>query len=398
MNVHSQRRSALLSHLSAPLLIASLLASLLTACASAGSSTVGGSSTGGSCNLSYVNAQIAAHERVPTFTPPGPSFDAKKAAGKTIFTIQETTANPFTENIVAAMKRVADQIGIHLINYPNQGQHSQWAQGIDTAIAEKVDAIVLVGGTIGPKYFVPQAQAAQQAGIPIITVVDTDLSQPPEAYTNARVAQPYVQAAKLDADWIISQTHCKADVLVLTSNELIAGDVNSVAAQKEFSTYCGSGCQVKFVNVPVPEWSTRIQPTVQSAIQADPNLNYIFPLYDAMSQFVLPGIQLAGASGRVHVASFNGTPFVLGYIQNGNVDGAMTMDVGESEDWLGYAAMDQTMRILTGVPPISSGDEHIPLRVFDKSNADDAGVPPQFGKGYGNEWLTGYERMWGLSS
>jgi ribose transport system substrate-binding protein len=75
----------------------------------------------------------------------------------------------------------------------------------------------------------------------------------------------------------------------------------------------------------------------------------------------------------------------------------VTMDVGESEDWLGFAAMDQALRILTGVGPIASGDEHIPLRVFDKTNVNDAGVPPEFGKGYGEEWLTGYRQMWGLA-
>jgi ribose transport system substrate-binding protein len=253
---------------------------------------------------------------------------------------------------------------------------------------------VVAGGTIGPVYFRPQAEALKSAGIPLVTVVDTDLSQPPEELTTARVAQPYIQAAQLDADWIILQTQCKASVLMITTNDLIAGDVNTVAALKEFEQYCGSGCKVKTVNVAIPDWTTKIQPAVQGAIQADPELNYIFPLYDAMTQFVLPGIQLAGASGRVKVASFNGTPFALKLIQEGS---DITMDVGESEDWLGFAAMDQVMRTLSGAGPIANGDEHIPLRIFDKTNVHEAGVPPEFGKGYGEEWLTGYRKMWGLS-
>ena len=348
---------------------------------------------GGGCDLNYVNAQLEAARAIPKFEAPGPPFDAKKAAGKTIFSIQESSSNPFTNTIVAAMKRAADEVGIKFNDYSNQGQHTQWIQGLNQAVAQKADLVVVEGGTIGPIYFKPQADALKAANIPLVTVVDTELSQPPEDGTTARVAQPYVKAAQLDADWIIQQTQCKASVLIITTNDLIAGDVNTVAAMKEFEQYCGGGCQVKSVNVAIPDWTTKIQPAVQGAIQADPNLNYIFPLYDAMTEFVLPGIQLAGASGRVKVASFNGTPFAMKLIQTGS---DVTMDVGESEDWLGFAAMDQAMRILTGVGPIASGDEHIPLRVFDKTNVNDAGIPPEFGKGYGEEWLSGYRKMWGL--
>ncbi len=351
-------------------------------------------SGGGTCNLDYVRAQIESHKGIPKFDPPGPAFEAKKAAGKTIMTIQESSSNPFTNTILNAMKRAADEVGVNIVDYPNQGQHTQWIQGLNQAIAQKVNAVVVLGGTIGPVYFKPQAEALKNTGIPLVTVVDTDLSQPPEDLTTARVAQPYIQAAQLDADWIILQTQCKANVLIITTNDLIAGDVNTRAAEREFQQYCGDGCKFKTVNVAIPDWTTKIQPAVQGAIQADPNINYIFPLYDAMTQFVLPGIQLAGASGRVKVVSFNGTPFALKLIQDGT---DMEMDVGESDDWLGFAAMDQTMRILTGVGPIASGDEHIPLRVFDKTNVNETGVPPEFGKGYGEEWLTGYRKMWGLS-
>jgi ribose transport system substrate-binding protein len=358
-----------------------------------GSTSTQPASGTGKCDMNYVKSQISSHQQLPTFQPPGPSFDASKAAGKTVFTIQESSANPFTQQIEQSMKRAADKVGLKLIDYPNQGEHTQWLQGINQAIAQKVDAVVVAGGTIGPKYFKPEADALKKASIPLVTVVDTDLSQPAEDGTTARVAQPYIQAAKLDADWIIQQTNCKADVLIPTTNDLIAGDVNTVAAQQEFAKYCGSGCKVKTVNVAIPDWATKIQPSVQAAIQADPQLNYIFPLYDAMVQFVVPGIRLAGATGKIKVASFNGTPFALKLIQD-KTD--FVMDVGESEDWLGFAAMDQVMRILTGNKPIDSGDEHIPLRMFDKTNVSEAGVPPVFGKGYGDGWLTGYYKMWNL--
>jgi ribose transport system substrate-binding protein len=380
----------------AALMLTGVLAALAAGCGGGSGHTAAGGTTAGTpraCDLAYVTKQIDAHTGIAGWKYPGTPFDAKKAAGKTIFTIQENSTNPFTNTIVAGMKDVADTIGMKLVDYPNQGQHTQWIQGIQQAISQKVDVIVVLGGTIGPIYFKEQAAAAKRAGIPIVTVVDRDLTQMAEPEAAARVGQPYAEAARLDADWIIKQTKCNANVLVITTNELIAGDINSKAAKAEFDTYCGSRCTARFVNVPLSQWATKIGTTTQTEVSSNPDLNYVFPLYDAMSQFVVPGIQLGGGIARVKVASFNGTPGILRMIQTGHT---VEMIVGENETHLGYAAMDQAMRLVTGIAPIADGDYGIPLRVFDDANVDQTGVPPAYGVGYGGQWRNGFLKAWGL--
>jgi ribose transport system substrate-binding protein len=381
----------------ARVIVVAMLAALTAGCVGGdGKKAADGTATGTSraCSLDHVTKQIDDHKGIADWAYPGDPFDAKKAAGKTIFSIQEDSTNPFTNTIVAGMKDVADKVGIKLVDYPNQGQRTQWIQGIQQAISRKVDAIVLSGGTIGPIYFREQAAAADRAGIPIVTVVDRDLTEDAEPDTAARVGQPYAEAARLDADWIIKQTKCDANVLVITSNELIAGDINSKAAQDEFDKYCGDGCRTRFVNIPLSEWGTKIGTTTQTEVSSNPDLNYVFPLYDAMSQFVVPGIQLGGGIRRVKVATFNGTPGILRMIQTGDT---VEMIVGENEAHLGYAAMDQAMRLMTGVDPIGDGDYGIPLRVFDDSNVDETGDPPKYGVGYGDRWRAGFLKAWGLS-
>jgi ribose transport system substrate-binding protein len=378
------------------LIVVAMLTALAPGCGGVDrNETADGTTTGtsGACDLQYVTKQIEDHKGIADWAYPGNPFDAKKAAGKTIFSIQENSTNPFTNAIVAGMKDVADKIGMKLVDYPNQGQRTQWIQGIQEAISQKVDVIVLSGGTIGPIYFKEQAVAADRAGIPIVTVVDRDLTQDAEPNTAARVGQPYAAAARLDADWIIRQTKCSANVLVITTNELIAGDINSKAAQDEFDKYCGNGCKTRFVNVPLSQWATKIGTTTQTEVSSNPDLNYVFPLYDAMSQFVVPAIQLGGGIAKVKVATFNGTPGMLRLIQTGDT---VEMIVGENETHLGYAAMDQAMRLMTGVDPIRDGDYGIPLRVFDDSNVDETGVPPEYGVGYGDQWRDGFLKAWGL--
>jgi ribose transport system substrate-binding protein len=350
--------------------------------------------TSSACDLNYVTKQIDDHRANADWSYPGDPFDAKKAAGKTVFSIQENSTNPFTNTVVAGMRDVADRVGLTLVDYPNQGQRTQWIQGIGQAISQKADVIVLSGGTIGPIYFKEQAAAAERAGIPIITVVDRDRTQDAQPNTAARVSQPYAEAARLDADWIIKQTECDANVLVLTTNEVIAGDINSKAAQDEFDTRCGDGCKTRFVNVPLNQWATKIGPTTQTEVSSNLDLNYVFPLYDPMTQFVVPAIQLGGGITRVKVASYNGTPGMLRMIQTGDT---VEMIVGENETHLGYAAIDQAMRLMTGVDPIADGDYGIPLRVFDDSNVDETGDPPKYGAGYGDQWRDGFLEAWGLS-
>jgi ribose transport system substrate-binding protein len=377
----------------AVVIIVALITALAVGCGGADGDKTADGSASGTCDLPYVTKQIDDHRGIAEWAYPGEPFDATRAAGRTIFTIQESSTNPFTNTIVAGMKDVADRMGIELVDYPNQGQHAQWIQGIQQAISQKVDVIVLLGGAIGPIYFQEQAAAAERAGIPIVTVVDRDLTQDAEPHTAARVGQPYAEAARLDADWIIKQTNCRANVLVITSNELIAGDINTKAAQDEFDKYCGEGCTTRFVNVPLAQWATRIGTTTQTEVSSNPDLNYVFPLYDAMSQFVVPAIQLGGGITRVKVVSFNGTPGILRMIQT---DDTVEMIVGENEIHLGYAAMDQAMRLMTGVDPIGNGDYGIPLRIFDHSNVDETGVPPEYGVGYGRQWRDGFLKAWGL--
>jgi len=69
------------------------------------------------------------------------------------------------------------------------------------------------------------------------------------------------------------------------------------------------------------------------------------------------------------------------------------MDVGESAPWIGYATMDQAFRILLKKPTVK---ESAPVRIFDSSNASEAGAPPELTKGYGDAYEAGFTKLWGL--
>jgi ribose transport system substrate-binding protein len=198
----------------------------------------------------------------------------------------------------------------------------------------------------------------------------------------------YRKAGRLEADWVIKDTNGQANTLVVNSADIVPSNGIVAAIKDEFARYCGSSCKVTVINEPGNAWP-KIQGAVQSALVKDPTINYVIPLYDSMSQWVVPAIQAAGRTGKVHIATYNGTPFVMKMLQTGDV---VRMEVGENLDWLGWASMDQIMRVLTGTKPVK--DEHTALRVFTKQNIGQAGKPPKEDVGYGAAYRKGYNKLW----
>ena len=323
------------------------------------------------------------------FTPPGPAIDPAPLKGKLIFTIPVSTAIPFCSVVDQQVGDFAKRLGLDFQVWQNNAQLAQWAQGF-TAAQEHKAALVDVFCGLDPATVAPQVRQTLAAHIPVVAAHTYAQGQPQLPGLSAIVYGAYIPAARLEADWVIRQTNGAADVLVITS----PGTANSPFIQKalaaQFKTYC-PGCKVRFIGVNAPDWATKIGPQVQSAILADPKLNYVIPIYDGMVQFVMPSIISTGASARVKIASFNATPAVLDMIRTGNV---VTFDIGEDTSWLAGAIIDQDMRLLLHKPLIPNYISG--LRAFTKANVKDAGVPAKFGQGYGPSAADGYAKLWGL--
>jgi ribose transport system substrate-binding protein len=287
------------------------------------------------------------------------------------------------------MARIAEQAGVEFIEFPNQGQPSQWVQGINQAIAQNVDLIVLQAAP-NPEALQPQLQQAEDAGIPVLLahLLPEGDELPPTI--DGAMPVPFHEAARAEIDYAVMESGAETNVLIITSTEVVPSDGIVAAMQEQLAARCPD-CKATVVNVPVTEWPT-IQGEVQSALVADPTINWVIPIYDSMSQFAAPGITAAGREGEVRISTFNGTPFVLEMMQDADI---VAMDIGESLDWIAYANMDQAFRLLAGMEPLET--ENLPLRVFDDSNVDETGTPPTFTDGYGDSYVTGYEELWGLS-
>jgi ribose transport system substrate-binding protein len=340
-------------------------------------------------DLEALRKDIETYKVLPKFVPPGPAFDAKKVMeNKTIISIPVSSAIPFITTLEQAFSNVSKEVGFKFMEWKNQGLIPEWQNGMTYAVSQKYDLIDLLAGA-DPRILKTQIDIATQAGVKVVSSHYSGMKQKIVPYLTSNVPSDYETGARLLAEWAIVRTKGKPNVLVITSDEVFSTAAMVEAMKAEFALF--PDAKVVYVNVPITDWATKIQPTVQSAIQGNPDLNFIIPVYDSMSQFVVPAITLTGASDRVKITSFNGTPFVIGYVQQGKVD----MDVGESLDWSARGIMDAEMRLIGGLEPVK--DPHTPVHIFDSTNADSVGHPPKPNTGYGTEYVNEFHKLWGLS-
>ena len=306
-----------------------------------------------------------------------------------MLSIPNSSANPFLKGIIKREIEVGKQLGLTVQEWQNQGQPSQWAQGVEFAVRNKFDIVNLISG-VDPKTLEPQIRAAKAAGVKTMTSHFYDPSQPQNPLVAASLPVGFNAIGKLLADWAIMRSNGTAQIVVIKSSEVPPTEPLMRGLRDELAAHCPNCKIVNEINVGVTEWATKIQPSLQSALLANPGVNWVIPIYDSMSQFVVPAIQITGRKGKVKVATFNGTPFVLDYVRSGDVD----MNIGESLDWIAHATIDGYLRSLCGLPVPK--DIGVPFYIFDSSNVKDAGVPAQFDQGYGSDYVAGFRKTWGL--
>ncbi len=340
-------------------------------------------------DLDAAKALVAQYSAAPTFTAPGEAFDAAACmADKSMFVIPLTNANPFNAAISQGMVDAAALVGFDLRAWETQMDPTQWIQGISTAVAEEYDLIDLQGG-LPPEFLIPQITEAQDAGLLVTATHNWDATtQPTPDFMDGAANTDYVTVGQIIAAWAMVQTDGKVNALVLGPDEITPTAPLRDAMIGYFADNCPD-CKTTYINVPINDWATQGQSAVQNALLADPTINYVLPVYDSMSQFIVPAIQIAGSTAKI--VSYNGTPFVLDMMRDGDI---VEMNVGESLGWVGMAGVDANMRLLCGLEPVDQ--LNTPAFIFSDANVATAGTPATFNDGYGDVHIAGFKALWGI--
>jgi hypothetical protein len=205
---------------------------------------------------------------VPAFRPPGPAFDARAAAkGKSMFIIPATSNVPFVTTIQNDMIKVGRSVGLKVTPWPNQGQPTQWVDGMNSAVTQHANLIDLEAG-INPALVEPQIVRARKSGIDVTVAHFYGIGQKHAPNLSATMDIPYELGGELMADKVILDTNSKADALMLTVNQVLATVPLVKGIKNEFAKYC-KGCKLSFIDRTIPDLP-KYTSDVSTALIKDP--------------------------------------------------------------------------------------------------------------------------------
>lgn len=378
-------------------------ACLISACSSSNGSTSGTGSTAGSGSPSQsrtvanAKALIAKYSVQPAFTAPGPKLDAKSLAGKTIAVVAIDMRVPALAEVAQYIQQVAHEIGLKATVFDGQSNPSLVQQGLNQAITSKVGAIVSLGLPV--QLIGSSIAAAKAKGIPTVDVINTPPKvgvpgegSDPSVFGN--VAPDYTVVGQLLAATAIVDANGRADVSIMNTSELTAAPALVQGMKSEITT-C-SGCSlVSTTDTALADWSTQLTGRADTTIRSNPQVNFLLPIYDNMAIYATSGVQQAGATGKVKIASFDGTAAALALVKQGNI---FVADPMQSTDWAAWAAVDQAMR---GMLKMAPANPILPIRYVNTAELKNVNVSTAGSVSsalFGTDFQAGYRALWGLSS
>lgn len=373
------------------------LATLLSACGGASNSAPGQTSGASPTRpadpaVAKLRQSLDKARAKPSFNAPGPPFDASSARGKQLFYLAITFNVSIVQTLYNGVKEAADAVGMKTTVYDAQGRPDLYLVGMQQAIAQKADLILIE--SIQLSLLEEPMRKAKAAGIK--TVLINELLETGKGIVppDGQVAFDYAGGSRLDAEWIAADAAGRDVNLVIFRAPSLRHKQQEQAIRQTLGENCKQGCQIRTEEVAFADFATRLPEVTRTAMTRDPTVNYMIPVIDGMCLNIVPALAQAGAANKVKIATYNGTPSVLKLLKDHNV---VSCDVGGANTWEGWQDVDQALRILTGNAPVA-GESRPPNRLFDDSNIDELGL-----NGPEELWYDtasakqGFRKLWGIA-
>lgn len=351
------------------------VAVLVLAAAACSSGTAASSSSGGS-NVTAFEQAVKQYLKGSPSKYEGPSSSPGAPAGAKVWIIPCSASLSGCQTPAQYAEQAAKALGWKVTMFDGKGSPRTENTGLLNAVAAHASAIITV--SVSADLVQQGLRAADQAHIPVVSVSNGTGSPNPAPTSHPRykyavdVSVNYLGIGKAMADAIIADSGGKAHVLVMGDKEFPSVNLTQQAILSELAKCksCKVSPVVYFTSDSVA--STLGQQTV-GYLESHQDINYVVSPYDPAAAVQVPAIQAAGLANRVKLVSVVAAPENLNFISQGRVQFA---DTAEGNNYLGYAAIDQTIRLLRGQSPYQPNGESTPLALLQKNN-----LPPN-----GQQW------------
>lgn len=242
----------------------------------------------------------------------------------------ETLQTEFWVAALAAFKRELATRHIRTLEAIADGDANRQLEQIRNFITRKVDGIVVVPKD--SKTIIPMIKAANQARIPIVL-----FNRPPDksdAPSVTVVADNYA-ITKATVEYMVQQaqkTGKKQKALILIGD---LGDINAIGRRDGFDDVVKEHRDLIEVVARVPtEWNQeKAQAGVVNALQANPDINFLFSSSDFLFPSVISALKSAGKykkigeEGHVLLGGFDGDGTAYQMLVDGYLDADGVQDV-----------------------------------------------------------------------
>ena len=307
------------------------------------------------CVATAEAAVAAGQEPIPVKGPSAP-LDMSVNAGKSIWNIL-ILSNEFTNAVTAGLEEAAAEAGMEVTIFDGQGDPNKWNLGVEQAIAQGADAIVLQAVAPGA-VSAPLADAAA-AGIVVIDLLNRSTEQELPEGLFAHVTPDFGASGELMANWMLADSGCDVNAAIFGIRALPIHEDMMISAQSTIEDACD--CKVVLEDVDPTTIGTDFAPNVSAVLVREGDINYVFPVFDG----VVPLAKAAVEGFDVKILGHDGVSSNLDDIRAGG-EGAQVADGAfPPNEWIGWAIADQVGRALAGEPAI---DWTVPTAVIDSGN------------------------------
>ncbi|MFB2583049.1 sugar ABC transporter substrate-binding protein [Herbiconiux sp. P15] len=307
-----------------------------------------------------VSADVEAASAETDLVVPTAPLDLAALEGKSVWYIT-VSMNQFSSDMASGIQAAGEAAGVDVTLYDGQGLTNRFNEGIQQAVAQGADGIILLG--IDPAVVSASLADAAAAGIAVQNAMnsDPDDAVPDGMYGN--FTADFTGDGERAAKWALVDSGCSADMVSIYSSSVGVWQKQADGAQAVFDEYCPDDCTLTGLNVDLANLSTDVGSQLGTAIQRDADVNYVFAAWDSAVPYISP--VLATANSEAKVLSRDGLQVNLDAIVAG--DQTMTIAMPPTP-WIGWASFDDIARAMTGA---ESEGYVIPSRIVDTANVED---------------------------
>jgi ribose transport system substrate-binding protein len=333
---------------------------VVTGCGGSGSS--GSDSGGKGQGAAQAQAEV---EKLYTGTQHAPPTEGPKAqTGKNVWVIScgqvsESCVVPTTAHLDAGK-----HLGWKMTAFDGKFDPNQYNAGIQQAIADKADGIILI--SVDCQFVRASLKQAEAAGIKVIgnLVIDCDdpkvnqgaggLSAKVPVQGSTHTSEIVGKWAAAKADWAIAKLGGKVKAITLREPATPIFDIHRQAFEERLKERCSSCEVVEAVNYSTAkDYGGGLQQKIQQALLQHPEANLIVPNWDSdVTGGVGPAVQASGRAGKLEIIGAEGYPGNLKLLSEGKQE---TASMGWNQEFLAWSINDALNRVFAGEQPVDGG-------------------------------------------